>query len=320
MFRYASVTKGHAEARMRRKIPSSTALTAFEAAARHGSFARAAEELSLTEGAISRQIGRLESFLGVPLFERVGNRVRLLPNGERYAAQVRESLDRLDRDSQYLMGQPDNAASLDIAVTPTFAMRWLIPRLPAFSRAHPNITVHLSERTEPFVLAGSGFDAAVHFEHPAWAGMRTYPLLQEVLVPVCHPALIKGAEARVLLDQLPRLHRRQSPDAWQRYAKDSGITLTNPAVGARYDLHAMLIEAALAGLGVALVPRLYVEAELVQGRLVAPWPQGEAVSKTFCLVLSEPIGLTAGPVQAFAHWLQDEARAARMETDLPATP
>jgi len=83
---------------MRRKIPSSTSLTAFEAAARHGSFARAAEELSLTEGAISRQIGRLESFLGVPLFERVGNRVRLLPNGERYAAQVRESLDRLDRD------------------------------------------------------------------------------------------------------------------------------------------------------------------------------------------------------------------------------
>ena len=247
---------------MRRKIPSSTALTAFEAAARHGSFARAAEELSLTEGAISRQIGRLESFLGVPLFERVGNRVRLLPNGERYAAQVRESLDRLDRDSQYLMGQPDNAASLDIAVTPTFAMRWLIPRLPAFSRIHPNITVHLSERTEPFVLAGSGFDAAVHFEHPAWAGMRTYPLLQEVLVPVCHPALIKGAEARVLLDQLPRLHRRQSPDAWQRYAKDSGITLTNPAVGARYDLHAMLIEAALAGLGVALVPRLYVETQL----------------------------------------------------------
>lgn len=305
---------------MRRKIPSSTALTAFEAAARHGSFARAAEELSLTEGAISRQIGRLESFLGVPLFERVGNRVRLLPNGERYAAQVRESLDRLDRDSQYLMGQPKNAASLDIAVTPTFALRWLIPRLPAFSRAHPNITVHLSERTDPFALAGSGFDAAVHFEHPAWAGMRTYPLLQEVLVPVCHPALIKGAKARVSLDQLPRLHRRQSPDAWQRYAKDSGISLTNPAVGARYDLHAMLIEAALAGLGVALVPRLYVETELAQGRLVAPWPQGEAVSKTFCLVLSEPIGLTAGPVQAFAHWLQDEARAARMEADLPATP
>lgn len=292
---------------MRRKIPSSTALTAFEAAARHSSFARAAEELSLTEGAISRQIGRLESFLGVPLFERVGNRVRLLPNGERYAAQVRESLDRLDRDSQYLMGQPENAASLDIAVTPTFAMRWLIPRLPAFVRAHPNITVHLSERTEPFVLVGSGFDAAVHFDHPAWAGMRTYPLLQEILVPVCHPALAKKGNRTVSLETLPRLHRRQNPDAWQRYAENVGMALTNPAVGARYDLHAMLIEAALAGLGVALVPRLYVETELEQGRLVAPWPHGEAVSKTFCLVLPEPIGLTSGPVKAFAQWLLEEA-------------
>jgi len=292
---------------MRRKIPSSTALTAFEAAARHSSFARAAEELSLTEGAISRQIGKLESFLGLPLFERVGNRVRLLPNGERYAAQVRESLDRLDRDSQYLMGQPDNAASVDIAVTPTFAMRWLIPRLPAFTRAHPNITVHLSERTEPFALAGSGFDAAVHFDHPAWAGMRTYPLLQEVLVPVCHPMLINKGKAVVSLDALPRLHRRQSPDAWQRYAADTGIAITNAAVGARYGLHAMLIEAALAGLGVALVPRVYVEAELAEGRLVAPWPLSRSVSKTFCLVLPEPIGLTAGPVKTFAQWLLDEA-------------
>ena len=174
---------------MRRKIPSNAALMAFEAAARHGSFARAAAELSLTEGAISRQIGRLEAFLGVMLFERVGNRVRLLPNGERCAAQVRELLDLLERESQYLMGQPIDGASLDIAIIPTFAMRWLIPRLSQFQQKHPNISVHLAERMEPFVLAGSGFDAAIHFEHPAWTGMRTYPLLQEVLVPVCHPAL-----------------------------------------------------------------------------------------------------------------------------------
>lgn len=295
---------------MRRRIPSSTALMAFEAAARHGSFARAAQELSLTEGAISRQIGRLEAFLGVTLFERIGNRVRLLPNGERYAVQVRESLDRLDRDSQYLMGQPNDGASLDIAVIPTFAMRWLIPRLSRFQQQHPNISVHLSERMEPFVLAGSGFDAAIHFEHPAWAGMRTYPLLHEVLVPVCHPSLIKKGKGRALLDGLPRLHRRQNPDAWQRYALETGISLTNPAMGARYDLHAMLIEAALAGLGVALVPRLYVEGELAQGRLVAPWPQCEMVSKTFCLILPEPIGLSREPIQAFTRWMLDEAKKA----------
>lgn len=293
---------------MRRKIPSHSALMAFEAAARHGSFARAADELALTEGAISRQIGRLEAFLGVMLFSRVGNRVRLLPNGERYAVQVRESLDRLERDSQYLMGQPSDGASLDIATIPTFAARWLIPRLARFREKHPNIIVHLAERMEPFVLAGSGFDAAIHFEHPAWTGMRTHRLLHETLVPVCHPALLGRGEGAASLNELPRLHRRQNPDAWQRYAQETGIALTNPAVGARYDLHSMQIEAALAGLGVALVPRLYIEAELAEGRLVAPWPDGESISKTFCLILPEPIGLSGTPIQAFVEWVLEEAK------------
>jgi len=135
---------------------------AFEAAARHGSFARAAEELALTEGAVSRQIARLEAFLGTALFDRVGNRVRLAPNGTRYAVQVREVLDRLERDSQYLMGQPMDGTSLDIAVLPTFAVRWLIPRLKGFQERHPNITLHLAESLDPFILAGSGFDAVIH--------------------------------------------------------------------------------------------------------------------------------------------------------------
>ncbi|OEC99024.1 MULTISPECIES: LysR substrate-binding domain-containing protein [unclassified Rhizobium] len=295
---------------MRRKIPSNSALLAFEASARHGSFARAADELALTEGAISRQISRLEAFLGVTLFERVGNRVRLLPNGERYALQVRESLDRLERDSQYLMGQPNGGANIDIATIPTFAARWLIPRLGRFREKHPNIIVHLAERMEPFVLAGSGFDAAIHFDHPAWTGMRVHRLLQETLVPVCHPTLLGSAEAPPSLDELPRLHRRQNPDAWQRYAQEAGIVLTNPAIGPRYDLHVMLIEAALAGLGVALVPRLYVETELAEGRLVAPWPDGQSISKTFCLILPEPIRLSDGPIQDFANWLLMESRTA----------
>jgi DNA-binding transcriptional LysR family regulator len=293
---------------MRRKIPSNSALQAFEAAARHGSFARAADELALTEGAISRQIGRLEAFLGVALFERVGNRVRLAPTGKRYAVQVREILDRLERDSLYLMGQPIEGASIDIAAIPTFATRWLIPRLKRFQHTHPNITVHIAECMEPFILAGSGFDAAIHFEHPAWAGMHLHRLLEEVLVPVCSPALLAEAGANISLDELPRLHRRQNPDAWQLYAQAAGIVLTNSAIGARYDLHSMLIEAALAGLGVALVPRLYIGAELEQGRLIAPWPDGKAITKNFCLVLPEPIELSEEPLQVFAKWVLQEAR------------
>lgn len=292
---------------MRRNIPSHSALMAFEAAARHESFARAAEELALTEGAISRQIGRLEAFLGVALFERVGNRVRLAPNGTRYAMQVREVLDRLERDSQYLMGQPADGGSLDITVCPTFAVRWLIPRLKRFQQKHPGITVHLAERTDPFVLLGSGFDAAIHYQHSAWAGMHTHQLFQEVLVPVCHPALLSKSNIEKQLDKLPRLHRRKVPDAWPRYAQETGIQLTNPAIGARYDLYSMLIEAALAGLGVALVPRLYVEAEIKEGRLKAPWPESQNVSKTFWLVLPEPLNLCNGPLQSFAHWLLEEA-------------
>jgi DNA-binding transcriptional LysR family regulator len=297
---------------MRRKIPSNSALQAFEAAARHGSFARAAQELALTEGAISRQIARLEEFLGMALFERVGNRVRLAPSGVRYAAQVGEILDRLERESQYLMGQPAGAASLHLAVIPTFATRWLIPRLPRFQQDHPHITLHIAERMEPFVLAGSGFDAALHFEHPAWAGMRTHRLLEEVLIPVCSPSLLaRHPQEDGGLDALPRLHRMQNPDAWQRYAEETGVALTHPAVGSRFDLHAMLIEAALCGLGVALVPRLYVEAELAQGRLLAPWPQSPSVAKTFCLVLPEPLGLSEAPLQAFVRWMLAEAQTAR---------
>jgi len=168
--------------------------------------------------------------------------------------------------------------------------------------------VHLAERMEPFVLAGSGFDAAIHFEHPAWTGMRTYPLLHEVLVPVCHPELLTGRKRTTVLDELPRLHQRQNPEAWQHYSLEMGTPLTNPANGARYDLHGMLIEAALAGLGVALVPRLYVETELASGSLVAPWPEGKTISKTFCLILPEPIGLSRQPIQAFAQWLLEEAK------------
>jgi DNA-binding transcriptional LysR family regulator len=105
------------------------------------------------------------------------------------------------------------------------------PRLKRFQHQHPNITVHIAERMEPFMLAGSGFDAAIHFAHPAWAGMHLHHLLEEVLVPVCSPALLAEADAGISLDELPRLHRRQNPDAWQAYAQEVGIMLTNSAVG-----------------------------------------------------------------------------------------
>ncbi|GAB2951051.1 LysR substrate-binding domain-containing protein [Hafnia psychrotolerans] len=291
---------------MRRKIPSSTALQAFDAAARHGNFARAAEELSLTEGAISRQIARLESLLNCRLFDRTGSRVKLNPVGARYAHQIRETLERLDRDTQYIMGLPEGSKNLDIAVLPTFSSRWLIPRLNGFRSLHPDITLNIAARTDPFILTGSGFDAAVHFDHPAWAGMRMDFLFQETLVPVCHPALLTEKNVYDQLNELPRIHRRQNPEAWHNYAKESGIIIDNPAQGVRYDLHEMAIAAALAGQGVAMVPRMYVEKELRGGALVAPWPESECLSKKFCLVKPVETGINEPALQDFERWLLAE--------------
>ncbi|MEF3091136.1 LysR substrate-binding domain-containing protein [Raoultella scottii] len=291
---------------MRRKLPSSASLQAFEAAARHGNFARAAEELSLTEGAISRQIGRLEALLNCKLFDRTGTRVQLNPNGARYAHRVRETLERLDRDTQYLTGMADGSRSLEIAALPTFASRWLIPRLSGFNRRHPDITLNIAVRTDPFILTGSGFDAAVHFEHPAWSGMRIRFLLQERLVPVCHPSLLTDRDGGEQLNALPRIHRRQNPDAWRLYSQESGIALDNPSQGVCYDLHEMAISAVQAGLGVALVPQVYVEKELSSGALAAPWPVSARLNKNFCLVKPVETGINESALADFERWLLAE--------------
>ncbi len=291
---------------MRRKIPSNTSLQAFDAAARHGSFARAAEELSLTEGAISRQITRLESLLDCKLFDRTGSRVKLNPVGARYAYHVHETLERLERDTQYIMGMPEGSKSLDIAVLPTFSSRWLIPRLNGFNALYPDITLNIAARTDPFILTGSGFDAVVHFEHPAWAGMRMQFLFQEKLVPVCHPALLTDKDIYEQLNELPRIHRRQNPDAWHHYSRESEIILDNPAQGVRYDLHEMAIAVVMAGQGVALVPRMYVENELRRGELVSPWPESVTLSKKFCLVKPTETGINEAALEDFAHWLLAE--------------
>lgn len=291
---------------MRRKIPSSASLQAFDAAARHGSFARAAEELSLTEGAISRQIARLEALLNGKLFDRMGSRVKLNPVGTRYAHHVRETLDRLERDTQYIMGMPEGSQSLDIAVLPTFSSRWLIPRLNSFNAVSPDITLNIAARTDPFILPGSGFDAVIHFEHSAWAGMRMQFLFQENLMPVCHPALITKNNVNQLLNELPRIHRRQNPDAWHHYAVESGIRLDNPAHGVRYDLHEMAIAAVMARQGVALLPRMYIENELRSGMLVSPWPASNSLSKRFCLVKTTETGINEAALERFESWLLAE--------------
>ncbi|MFD2645545.1 LysR substrate-binding domain-containing protein [Pseudomonas japonica] len=287
---------------MTRRLPGTTALLALEAAARHQSFARAAQELSVSEGAISRQIAKLESQLDVRLFHRVGNRVELTEPGARYAADMREALDLIERKTRQLQAESRVDAPLEIGVIPTFASRWLIPRMAQFHQRHPGIRVNLRERTEPFDLADSELHAAINIEHPAWAGLHVQPLFQAPLLAVCHPDLAGREPAR-----MPLLHKYEDGEQWTAYARHSGIALPSADSGPRYDRFSLLIDAARAGMGMALVPRLYVEEDLHGGRLCAPWPHAQPLSERYVLV-SRP-GQPSTALETFSAWLLEQSTA-----------
>jgi LysR family transcriptional regulator, glycine cleavage system transcriptional activator len=294
---------------MRRKIPSITALMAFEAAARYENFSRAAEVLSLTEGAISRQIAGLEDFLALRLFHRIKKRVQLTDIGKAYYAHVREDLNRLERNTLSAMAYQDGQQILELAVIPTFATKWLIPRLSAFSRLHPAIVVNLSERALPFLFGDSVFDAAVHYEHPAWAGNAQELLFDEELVPVCSPQLLAG-KTQLSVDELatyPLLHKNTREDAWRHWFDQQGYQGLNPVGGPRHDLFSMIIQAACYGRGIALVPRLYIEDELKSGALLIPTDLPIRGLKKYCVVYPEHEEVSA-TLKLFIDWLKQVAQ------------
>lgn len=300
---------------MRRKIPGTEVLIAFETAARHQSFTRAAEELVLTQSAVCRQISSLESQLGVQLFNRIKKRVTLSEAGQIYAKQVRENLKRIEHDTLSVMAHRGSGGVLELAVIPTFATRWLIPRLVNFHSQQPNITVDLTTRAEPFLFTDTPFDAAVHYGDPVWPGARTEFLFGEEMIPVCHPALLEGKTEiePAELEKLPLLHQSARPDAWRDWFEFSGLANFNAMGGPRYELFSMILAAAKAGLGVALVPRFFVGGELTAGELVTPCHHVLRSARSYYLVYPED-KIESASLQVFRQWLLDEAATYRKET------
>jgi DNA-binding transcriptional LysR family regulator len=261
----------------------------------------------MTEGAVSRQIARLEEFLGVVLFARVKNRVHLTDAARLYSEQVAADLARIEKDTLSLIGRPEGGV-LELAVIPTFTNRWIIPRLPKFHENNPGITVNMTERPEPFLFANSAFDAAIHYDHPAWAGMMKKVLFAEELVAVCVPGLLpRDREAKPSdLKKLTLLHKRGRSDEWKRWWDRVGEDGVNPMAGPRYDLFSMVIEAARAGLGIALVPKLYVVDELRDGTFLIPYAGHVSADKTYCVVYPEQKH-EQWPLNVFISWLESEA-------------
>ena len=275
---------------MRRKIPATHTLLCFEAAARHESYTRAAQELALTQSAVSRQVAALEEYLGQALFRRTRHGVSLTPRGREYAAQVAERLLALERDTLNAMSTQGTQGAVHLAAVPTLATRWLIPHLPQLQRDHPDIVVHIETRTRPFLFADTGFDAALYTgtaEQVAnWVGTRAALLMQEEVLPVCAPGL-RGSSAPLsaqAVAALPLLQQSTRPFAWRQWFDAAGVVAQHALSGPRYELFSMTTNAAIHGLGVALVPRLLIEDELRRGDLVVACAQSLQGARAHYLV------------------------------------
>ena len=293
---------------MKRKIPSTVALALFESAARHQSFARAADEMCVTESAVSRQISALENYLGTPLFSRVKGHVVLTKAGAEYSRSIATNLAELELHTRSLMANKGIGGVLELAVIPTFANRWLLPRLHEFREAHPDITLNLSEKPDPFPFRGTNFDAALHFDHPAWTGVVKVNLFDEAVVPVVSPRHYDMSELRTPDDLLtiPLLHKNTRNEAWKRWFELAGHHAADPVPAMRFELYAMVIEAARAGLGAGLVPRFYVQDEIRRGDLAIPFDVALKQEKRYCLVYPED-KQDVPMVQNFRDWIVKSA-------------
>ncbi len=253
----------------RRLVPDIINLQAFECAARYQNFSRAAEELNLTQSAVSRKIADLERQTGLKLFERVRKRVVLSEAGQRFLPDVKELLLRSERLMIDAVAKGEMEYSLKIATLPTFGTKWLVPRLKDFLSHHPGVAVTVESRSTAFSFTDENFDLAFHFGQPSWAGGVSTFLCHETVVPVAGKELRMAAEAdpERFWANARLLHLTTRPELWAQWSHHHNIPLGNPFSGPRFDQFSMITSAATSALGVALLPTYLIESELKSGEL-----------------------------------------------------
>ena len=290
-----------------RSLPPLNALRAFEAFARHGRMTQAADELCVTHGAISRQIRQLETHLDAALTEGPRTKLLLTPAGVKLAEALTLAFDQIDA----AIPRPTPAAdrALVVSCLPTFAMKWLIPRLPGFVAAHPEIPVRIVESNGPFDFRADGIDLAIRMrlpDAPPSPDADVTPFLKHYIGPVTSPALAAGAGDLEALARLPRLHTRTFMDSWTEWEAATGMTLPPAAVNREFDHYFYMLEAAAAGLGVAMGPWAFVEGDLAAGRLAAPL--GLTPGRTLICALT-PKSKSTRAARRFRDWLVVEGAA-----------
>ncbi|NUU02716.1 transcriptional regulator GcvA [Herbaspirillum robiniae] len=269
-----------------RKLPSLHALRAFEAAARHCSFTLAAQELHVTQGAVSHQIKALEDELGRALFERLPNQLRLTRPGHDYLTALSEAFDRIERATAQLdavaLGQ-----RLAISSSPNFSAKWLVPRLGDFTRRHPGLELRLEQSEGHVNFVREDIDAAIRYGIGPWPGLTCLRLADEFLLPVCAPSLadVPAAQRPAGLTLL-HLDDRQ---AWTDWLAEHDRAASNMArmPGIVFNHESAVIDAAVAGQGVALARWSLVAQALREGKLTAPFPPGAQLEQAYWLVCPE---------------------------------
>lgn len=291
------------EVRSRRLVPSLSQLLAFEAVYRLRSVTAAAREISLTQSTVSRLVQNLEEQLGRPLFVR--DRKRLVPTDAAgsYFTEISGALDRIHHASMALVANPDGG-SLALAVLPTFGARWLGPKLGRFLERNPGITVNLATRLRRFDLEEEGFDAVIYYGREDWPGAAHLKLFDEQLTACAAPDFLKRfpVEAAGDLARLPLLHLETRQTAWAAWFEGQGTAAPPALAGMQMDQFSMMIQAAISGLGVALLPDYLARPEIEEGRLMPVLRQGVPGTGSYWLAWPEARARHA-PLRAFRQWI-----------------
>jgi len=290
--------------RRRRLVPKLLGLQAFEATARLGSVSRAAAELSLTQGAVSRQLQVLETQLKVQLFLRSKKRLILTEAGAGYLHDIRSGLAVLGDATDALISRQGRGGTLRLATLPTFGAKWLVPRLPRFYESHPHITLELITRLAPFDFSIEQLDGAIHFGGRDWAGAVSEHLAEEQMVVVAAPALAARCHQPADVLRQPLLQITSRAFSWRTWLTAVGLADAALTPYLQVETFAMGIEAVLAGLCVGMLPTFFVAAEIRAGSLVTIGPAVTSESAYYFVYPERKRDYY--PLREFSRWIKDE--------------
>lgn len=318
---------------MRRTIPSLQGLLCFESAAKHQSYTYASQALFITQSAVSRQIQQLEDMLGIHLFNRTRHGVELTHAGQQYYDSIKPLLMSLEQSTLDIIAHKGLGGTLKLGVVPTFATRWLLPKLHRFNKLHPEITVHLETSTKPFLFNENIFDAAIYAgtqqQIDLWPGTQTHFLMHEDVIPVCSPSLLLeyfpnaqkvNAYSYELspeqIIQLPLLQQTTRLNIWQEWCQMHRIEHPKPFDGQRHELFSMLAVAASHNMGMALIPQMLIKNELKNDELVIVSNKILTGMRSYYLVHSNQQKSLL--IQKFVEWIEAELKHESIQNDLSA--